>query len=1206
MKFKLFFSASFLLLSLITISAPEKANAQSCNPYLQSLSGQSSVNGISKTYPSYGALDGVNGMTHRGSGYWSDGGNNSLRISAIFARRPNAEGSLVGSCEGYMQASGAHTYSPSSITSGTTSVSVTGHYQLCSYISGCGGTHSPSGSIPLAIVPVNEPEPEPEPTVGPAPNLAVGVRCTTDRLKYQFILTWQSGAHADYEAYYAMESDPWTKFWTRGPIQPSSNPVSAGSQPPRIQLDLAAPANTLFNFRLVAITDTGQELFSNVVSLKPGRICGPEPQPTLPGPFTVGGTYECFMGNARITLNWRPSAGASNYTVEEVGSPLGPTTFANASYISRLIPGQPARVISFNVYANNEAGRTLANDGALVQIAIDCPVPPPPAGNFSFNVSITCNGTTPIARVSWNRAPNAYSYEFLQYNRTDELSRSGNLTSETFSHQFTMRGAVGSLEYYFGSVKSSPESGGSLTFATPVASDGQTISKYHGGLAGSIEVAVPNCNLPLPGVFTATASEACVSEKPRITVSWTSSSNTNQYLIRKKVGNTETVISNGTTSTYIYDLDVQPGITYSYVVYALNTVGQRQAITNEINPKNCVTPTPTTPQVANINFKGEASCTIGNSLISTAFAQANQNISTIVLRWDDVAPSSGESAHYSVIRDGEIIFSGTDIFGFRDTEVLQDQSYDYVIRYTISGSDYIIPPRISDSINVKAPSCVQKPGSFTVNATTSCSTEKKPVVNVTWQPSSQASQYTLYRVIEGASQAVVGRGIAGPLSYSDEGPSSGRQISYYVKASNISGATDSNTVEVTARDDCDPDLNAETVLSVEKPIYEVGEQVRFTLLNKGPDAIEFRSAAPFDISKENTKIFSPVSAQVVKILTTNNTDSWVWNQIDNDDDQVQIGEYSVTVYYYLNNEQQNKTATFKIIKNDIEDPEPDPGIDLTVIPQKGYAPLEVVATSLVDGDEYNWNFGDGTIIKDGDKTEKHVYGSPGKYTVTLTIGEKSASKYVEVEERSEPLKEFDFKVTPDRGKAPLEVTGTIITACSEEISWDWGDGNKTENGKISEKHTYADPGIYTIVASCGDDFGSRDVVVTDIDTTTSVEDFDFKVTPDSGDAPLEVTGTILSNCADPITWNWGDGTIMDNANSTETHIYTEPGTFIVKASCGDASGTTIVRVADKTTGLVPATNGQLNPPDSDGELPETGIPIFNILKPLWNWITAIL
>lgn len=1489
MNFRFLLLFSSLLFSFLVFSPPEQAYAQSCNPYLQSISGNSNVNGISKSYPS-SALDAVVGMTHRGSGYWADStGRHSLRVSAIFDRRPNASGSLAGACAGYMQQASGHTFEPAAIASGTTSVSVTGHYQLCTEISGCGGVHNPSGSVPLGVVPiappppppaapppppaptppppspvpVPTPTPTPTPTpaptpppagpFGPAPTLTVTNPCIGGESRFQFNWNAVSGA-VRYEAYQYPFPDGtpgWTRIWTGTALTLTTNFAYPGSN---------------FQFRVNSVSSSGAQLQSNVVAMT-AKSCDPNCQ-------NWTGTWSTNYGGMRLNQSGGTVTGDYDHDQGRIlglvtGSTLNGTWSEAPSYTGNSDSGRFSFILSNDGqswsgtwgYGSASTGSSWNGTRQSCTAPTTPPPAPPPIPAPQITVAnVQCQDTKPYVRLQWNPITNVY-YEILRTERANPNTPStavlkiGSTSMTEFSdftveagkfYQYQVRagrnttGLAGGDQFSLYSVPasdvnvpstscaptppttpppatppSSPYSGAtacsSLFFAPTIGSglisnqpalhnfislpgDGGpwVINRTRSGVdmqpgivgtpnpantgysdanfsiifrsSGSNNYAVDTNVIPgreytysisdnggkypsrtvIQRTMIPSPSVTCPpynptttppptptpppsTQRPSFTVTplqgqsvltvtltpflpsgingagcrFTDSLQTNSPFAQigtainwnsPLIVSGLTAVNNATTvyrptltcnGTFIQDENVavtpaptttpptpppstgrpsftvdpksgpsvltvtltpilpsgvngagcgftdslQPNSPFAQIGTAINwgspMIISGLTATNNANTAyrptlTCngtliqddtvlVTPAAPTPPppATNINFNAEASCTNGGGLLARAFAQDSQNLSTIVLTWNDVAPGPATTANYSVIRDGEVVFSGTDILGFRDIEVQQGQSYTYRIRYSTINLDAITVPVTTDPITVTAPSCVQKPASFTVSATANCSQDNKPVVNVTWQQSNQATQYTLYREIGDASQALVGRGVAGPLSYNDEGPSGGQTVSYYIKASNIAGATDSNTVEVTTRNDCNPTLSADTILTVEKPIYEVGEQVRFTLFNNGPDSIEFRSAAPYDISDKEAKVFSPVAAQTVRILSQNNNDTWSWNQVDNDSDQVAIGGYSVTVYYYLNNEQQSKTANFRIVARDIVDPGPDPGIDLSVTPTKGYAPLEVTATSLVDGDSYDWDFGDGTVIDDGDKTETHVYGTPGTYKVTLTIGDKSASKFVQVEELAAPIEDFDFSVTPDRGKAPLKVTGTILSTCVEEITWDWGDGSKTEDADSTETHTYTETGTYTVVASCGSDSGSKTVVVTDVDTSTE-PDFEFRVTPDSGDAPLEVTGTILSNCSDPITWNWGDGTVMNNANSTETHTYTQPGTYTVRASCGDVSGTTTVRVANPDTGVVPpAPDDGQGPGEPDEELPDSGIPLFNIFKPIWNWVTGI-
>lgn len=428
--------------------------------------------------------------------------------------------------------------------------------------------------------------------------------------------------------------------WIMNPRRPGSHTYQLRFENVRVPVGRDSfTGNTIYETR----DFSSNEVTLEIPDCTPASSPSPTPTPTqttppapVPGSFTVTGATTCTLGNARVSLSWTAASAADYYLIYEYDPAGNQATYTNVgtSYLSTIISNPVNETWTYAVYAINANGQQQANGGSTIPVVVDCPAPPPAAGNFSFSVTTSCSGTVPIATVSWNRSDNAYSYEFLQAHRNNpDVARTGALTSETFSHAFTMVGAVGTEEYFFGSATSTPESGGSLTLATPIAGPGQSVSQFYSGPAGSVVAPVPDCVAP-PGNFTVSADAGCQiilnadarkslfasliptasaqsadPQRPVVTVSWTNAARAQRYLIVKISGQTETLVSAGTTLTSIDDTLVTVGQQYSYRIIAVNSGGQTSATSNTVQVDACAAPTPTptptetepenTPPVAN-------------------------------------------------------------------------------------------------------------------------------------------------------------------------------------------------------------------------------------------------------------------------------------------------------------------------------------------------------------------------------------------------------------------------------------------------------------------------------------------------------------------------------------------------------------------------------------------------------------------------------
>ncbi len=165
---------------------------------------------------------------------------------------------------------------------------------------------------------------------------------------------------------------------------------------------------------------------------------------------------------------------------------------------------------------------------------------------------------------------------------------------------------------------------------------------------------------------------------------------------------------------------------------------------------------------------------------------------------------------------------------------------------------------------------------------------------------------------------------------------------------------------------------------------------------------------------------------------------------------------------------------------------------------------------------FDWDFGDGAGASGVDVS--HVYNSPGRYTVNLTVTDDknfSGSDSLEVQVEAEPD-------TPEPDDPPLAIidapveveVGQTITldagrsqAANAIVSyaWDLGDGNSAN--AVTINHTYNAPGVYNVILTITDDQGlegrtNSQITVLEMPTPT-VEPEEPTATP----VPEEPTAT---------------------------------------------------------------------------------------------------
>jgi chitodextrinase len=127
---------------------------------------------------------------------------------------------------------------------------------------------------------------------------------------------------------------------------------------------------------------------------------------------------------------------------------------------------------------------------------------------------------------------------------------------------------------------------------------------------------------------------------------------------------------------------------------------------------------------------------------------------------------------------------------------------------------------------------------------------------------------------------------------------------------------------------------------------------------------------------------------------------------------------------------------------------------------------------------YEWDFGDGTGATGVAAT--HVYPTPGTYTATLTVWDRSGnagtdSAIVTVLDTEDPVGRGGGDRTVDEGQSLFFDAG----ASSDNVgvasyAWDFGDGT-TPSTDAAISHAYATPGTYDVTLTVTDEAGNSDV-----------------------------------------------------------------------------------------------------------------------------------
>lgn len=221
----------------------------------------------------------------------------------------------------------------------------------------------------------------------------------------------------------------------------------------------------------------------------------------------------------------------------------------------------------------------------------------------------------------------------------------------------------------------------------------------------------------------------------------------------------------------------------------------------------------------------------------------------------------------------------------------------------------------------------------------------------------------------------------------------------------------------------------------------------------------------------------------------------------------------------------------------------------------GCAPFDVnFINTSTDAEDYIWDFGDGTPGSTLFEPS-HTYTVAGEYEVMLIVIDSTTcniadTTYLTVEVLADSIEatfEALYNTDCDSLVVTFNTTGTLLPSTS--FDWDFGDGfSSTLQDPV---HTYYDPGEYTIT-----------LIVTDPLSCNGIDTFTFTVSylyefnegfvsEALGCLPVEAEFSANFLGGDEYVWEFGDGTT--GTGEFTTHVYTEPGTYLVSLitySCG--------------------------------------------------------
>jgi PKD repeat protein len=203
-------------------------------------------------------------------------------------------------------------------------------------------------------------------------------------------------------------------------------------------------------------------------------------------------------------------------------------------------------------------------------------------------------------------------------------------------------------------------------------------------------------------------------------------------------------------------------------------------------------------------------------------------------------------------------------------------------------------------------------------------------------------------------------------------------------------------------------------------------------------------------------------------------------------------------------------------------------------------------------DTYTWEFGDGATSSEPDPT--HYYTEDGIYDVCLQVSDSNAgcSDMVcySIRSHDDTLIQSNFTHYPVPGDSPTIQYQDI--SLGNVISWFWEFGDGRALSDQNPRHTYAEPGIYTVCLIAGKSGNQYDTICMDIDVSIpGACNASFIAFADPAD--LMTRHFIDLSSAEAVTWNWDFGDGNTSAEQHPVHTFADEGFYKVSLAVANES-----------------------------------------------------
>lgn len=250
-----------------------------------------------------------------------------------------------------------------------------------------------------------------------------------------------------------------------------------------------------------------------------------------------------------------------------------------------------------------------------------------------------------------------------------------------------------------------------------------------------------------------------------------------------------------------------------------------------------------------------------------------------------------------------------------------------------------------------------------------------------------------------------------------------------------------------------------------------------------------------------------------------------------------------------------------------------PECSISASPSSGKLPLEVgFALNLNDPENgsmrWNIDFGDGSRAEGNGTEVRHTYREEGSYKVSLTVydpwnANATCTAGINVKPNEKPMALFSYSPAEIKAGDEVRFTDSSTDPDGSVAKWSWNFGDGTTSADRNPRHTYTNPGSYTVMLTVEDENGLKGTYYKEI----IVEPMNYPPTADFTFLPKEPKAGEEISFADKsydrdgniVGWSWDFGDGSTSSEAEPVHVYTSAGNYTVTLTVRDNKGGKDVR-----------------------------------------------